>query len=69
MSRSRKKPYFTDQQNGSTKFPKRKANRAVRNKPEDEAPQNGKAYRKESNSWDIRDFSFRCPELKKAYRK
>jgi hypothetical protein len=70
MSRSYKKPYFTDQQNSSdNKQSKRRANRAIRNMSEDEAPQNGKAYRKEYCSWNIRDYSIHSPNIKKAYRK
>lgn len=59
MSRSRKAPYFTDQQrskNGRSVWSKRRANRAVR--ASKAAPANGKAYRKFSSSWDIRDWSF-----------
>lgn len=67
MSRSYKKPHYTDQQRASDAVrSKRKANRAVR-VTKDIA--SGKSYRKVSNSWDIRDYSFHCPELKKAYRK
>lgn len=66
MSRSFKKPYHTDQAN---KFVKRLASRAVRNLDENEAPQNGKSYRKEFCSYDIRDWSFHAPNDKKAYRK
>lgn len=69
MSRSYRKPYLTDQQRGRTREVKRKANRAIRNKPEDEAPANGKQYRKEYESWNIRDYSFPDPKNKKAYRK
>lgn len=69
MSRSYKKPYFTDQQGGSTKEVKRKANRAIRHMPIEEAPAKGKAYRKEFCSWYIRDWSFYAPEQRKASRK
>ena len=69
MSRSYKKPYFTDQQNGDTKRVKRRANRAIRNMRPEEAPADGKAYRKEFESWAIRDWSIHCPENKKAKRK
>lgn len=58
MSRSLKSPYYTDQQNGSTKLPKRRATKAVRKLNLDETPKSGKAYRKESCSWSIRDYSF-----------
>jgi hypothetical protein len=79
MSRSTKKPYYTDQQSsgrGSAKIAKRNANQVVRSadkKACEEDPKaetaNGKAYRKESCSWDIRDWSFHSPKDKKAYRK
>jgi hypothetical protein len=79
MSRSRKKPYLTDQQtNGSdrVRLAKRRANRrvraadkrAVRGDVTAEVA-DGKAFRKESCSWDIRDFSIHAPELAKARRK
>jgi hypothetical protein len=69
MSRSKKAPYYTDQQtstSGRSKQAKREANRRVR-KTEEVA--DGKAYRKVSNPWDIRDWSFHCPDDPKAYRK
>jgi hypothetical protein len=74
VSRSYKKPWITDQQPsrpGATtpsrsKAAKRSANRVVR-QAEDVA--DGKAYRKESCSWSIRDWSFYCPEEPKAKRK
>ncbi len=67
MSRSKRKPYYTDQQRSSvTAQSKRQANRRVRASKE---VASGKAYRKVSNSWGIRDYSFHCPEDKKAYRK
>lgn len=69
MSRSYRKPYLTDQQTnrtGRVPLAKRKANRAVR-KAKDVA--DGKAYRKESNPWDIRDWSFYDPKNPKAHRK
>ncbi len=67
MSRSRRKPYQTDQQrNSGSVESKRLANRRVRVAKDIES---GKAYRKVSNSWDIRDFSFHAPDDKKAYRK
>lgn len=71
MSRSRKRPYFTDQQTHGkrVKQAKRAANRAIRNLDPGEAPAKGKAYRKYSSSWDIRDYSFHSPKDKKAYRK
>jgi len=69
MSRSRRKPYYTDQQNTSTKDVKRSANKAIRHLKPDAAPANGKSYRKYFNSWDIRDWAFHEPKDKKAYRK
>lgn len=57
MSRSRKKPYITDQQKGGRSRPaKRQAARAVRQT--EDTPANGRAYRKEFCSWNIRDWSF-----------
>ena len=79
MSRSTKKPHYTDQQasgRGSAKVAKRQANRVVRadnkkacQEEPDAETADGKAYRKESCSWDIRDWSSHCPKDKKAYRK
>lgn len=76
MSRSLKKPYYTDQQRGGggskrrSKLAKRRANRAIRvaskKALEDETSDgaDGKAYRKESCSWNIRDWSFYSKEPK-----
>jgi len=77
MSRSTKKPYITEQQSSKrASLSKRMANRVVRHKNkkacqenEKENLSNGKAYRKATNSWDIRDWSFHEPNNKKAYRK
>jgi hypothetical protein len=69
MSRSFKKPYYTDQQNSCTKFIKRQASKNIRNLRLDQTPKNGKSYKKQFNSWDIRDWSFHSPKDKKAYRK
>ena len=55
--------------NGCSKRPKRKANRAIRDLRNENTPVNGKAYRKESCSWSIRDYSSFCPNIKKAHRK
>lgn len=68
MSRSTKKPYYTDQQKGDAKAKKRIANKAIRLLDKDEAPAKGKQYRKYSESWDIRDWSFKSKD-KKATRK
>ena len=85
MSRSYRKPYVTDQQasrkpdksraSGSVSA-KRDANQAVRRAnrkaclgSDKDAPASGKAYRKESCSWNIRDWSFYDPKNRKAYRK
>lgn len=62
MSRSYKKPYYTDQQT----WAKRDANRSVRRAKN---VSNGNAYKKEYCSYNIRDWSFHCPKDKKAYRK
>ena len=67
MSRSYKKPYYTDQQGGSTQKVKRAAARVLRSTPLDDIP-SGKVYRKYYNSWDIRDYSFYSKD-KKATRK
>ena len=77
MSRSRRKPYITDQNRGKPQHgvAKRLANRAVRHankrgiESPEQAPVSGKAYRKESNSWDIRDWAFHDPKNPKATRK
>lgn len=69
MSRSLKKPYLNDQQNGRSKKPKKASVRAIRQLPLDKTPKNGKSYKKQYNSWDIRDFNFYSPEIKKAHRK
>lgn len=66
MSRSYRKPYFTDQMNGRTKEVKRRATRKVR-KVKDVS--SGKAYTKYSESWEIRDYSFYSPDKPKARRK
>lgn len=63
MSRSRKKPYYPDQDTER----KRLYNRALRRSKEDMP--DGKHYKKERESWDIRDYSFYCPKDPKAYRK
>jgi hypothetical protein len=57
MSRSYKKPVITDQQrnNKSSKWAKRQANKAVRKESQ---VADGKSYRKVSDSWKIRDWSF-----------
>lgn len=85
MSRSYKKPFITDQQASrkpdksrasASVNAKRSANQAVRRankKACKEDPKaelaDGKAYRKESCSWNIRDYSFHCPKDPKAKRK
>lgn len=56
MSRSYRKPYYTDQQHSPyTKLLKRKAARAVRHAGE---VADGKQYRKHFDSWNIRDWAF-----------
>ena len=78
MSRSRKKPYITDQNSGHPGHggSKRKANRKVRHENKKATLEvgsaelsSGKQYRKVSESWDIRDWSFHLPKDKKAFRK
>lgn len=70
MSRSYKKPYITDQNHGHPKHgrDKRIAARAVRQAAL-EAVANGAGFRRVSNSWDIRDWSFRVPADWKGRRK
>lgn len=70
MSRSTKKPFVTDQQRGTrAKSSKREANKAIRNKASTEEVGKGKTYKKEYNSWNIRDYSFHMPKDPKAKRK
>lgn len=71
MSRSRRKhPYITDQQYSRVnKQRKRWANKAVRDTVLDNTPKSGAAYKKESNSYDIRDYSFFEPDNRKARNK
>jgi hypothetical protein len=77
VSRSKKKPVWTDQNRGKPGYglAKRKANRKVRAKgklalkaPSREIA-SGKAYRKVSESYDIRDWSFYSPTDRKVRRK
>jgi len=68
MSRSTKKPYFTDQQKGSAQKSKRSANKSIRLLNKEESPAKGKQYRKYFQSWDIRDWTFFSKD-KKATRK
>jgi hypothetical protein len=63
MTRSTKKPYFTDTPHDTAK---KQANRKVR-KAKD-VP-SGASFKKESCSYDIRDWSFHAPKDKKAHRK
>lgn len=69
MTRSTKKPYFKDHTPGA----KQKANKKVRRSGKKietlEDIANGKAYTRVYESWDISDYSFHFPEIKKAYRK
>lgn len=84
MSRSRKKPYITDQQRsrGSASAAsrsvaaKREANQTVRRmnkaacqEKDSEKLADGKQYRKASCTWNIRDWSFYDPKNPKARRK
>lgn len=64
MSRSRKKPYYTD--NGpARKIKKRQANKRVRAA---KVVADGNSFKKHLESWDICDFKFYSTD-KKAYRK
>lgn len=75
MSRSTKKPYFTQTKPRSPKTPKQIANQKVNARVtraiEDESLDiaDGNAYRKVENPYNIRDWSFHAPKDKKAYRK
>ena len=69
MSRSYKQPYYTEQNTGKSArgLAKRQAARAVRQAAE---VGQGGDYRKQSDSWDIRDWSFRAlPDDWKGRRK
>jgi hypothetical protein len=63
MSRSVKKPYYTDSNIGA----KRYANKVVRRYKGVLA--NGKAYKKVYCSYNITDWIMFCPEDVRAYRK
>jgi hypothetical protein len=72
VSRSTKKPFWADQVTEA----KRQANRTFRRADKracQEDPRaevkSGKAYRKVTNSYDIRDYSFPDPKNPKARRK
>ena len=69
MSRSYRKPYWTDQSRGCSKLPKRQANRVIRDMGDEDAPANGGAYKKESYSWNISDWRYFDQNNKKASRK
>jgi hypothetical protein len=73
MARSYRQPYSTEQNQGKPArgLAKRAAARAVRaaNKQAvrdaEGGPANGKAYRKHSDSWKIRDWSFYDPKARR----
>lgn len=69
MSRSTKKPIYTQLQSGNNKFIKRIASRAVRATKIEETPKSGKSYKKVFNSWDICDWKFWDKKNPKAKRK
>lgn len=70
MSRSTKKPIWTDGNGSPSKrLAKRGAARAVRAKSLDDTPTKGRAYRKEYNPYDICDFKFIDKANAKARRK
>jgi len=70
MSRSRRKPYWTEGYDGKArKTLKRAANKRVRSKPVESSVEEGGAYKKEYESWHIRDWSFHDPKNPKARRK
>ena len=67
MSRSYRKPIWTQGYDGDTRqFKKRQANKRVRNS---ENATDGKAYKKEFESWDIVDWKFEDKKNWKARRK
>lgn len=67
MSRSRKKPFWTQGYKGVwRKSAKKRANNKTK---QVENIKNGNSYKKEFNSWDICDWSFHDPKNPKAYRK
>jgi hypothetical protein len=60
MSRSYRKPFFTDGYKGSGRrqFFKNYANRVIRRLPIDEEISNGRSYRKYTDPWDICDYKW-----------
>jgi len=67
MSRSRKKPYFTDYSKNYTKWAKRQANKVVRKFKF--GLSNGKGFKKLYCSYNIKDWIWYSPNNPDAYRK
>jgi len=66
MSRSYRKPYWTDGYGGKwRRIAKRKAEKRVRQSSE---AVSGMYYKRISNSWDICDFKFFDPDCEKSWR-
>jgi hypothetical protein len=63
MSRSYRKPYFTETRK---RWAKRKASKAVRRRKD---LSDGASYKKVYESWNITDFRYECPYEKKLHRK
>lgn len=66
MSRSYRKPYVRHKQNPKDK---KLAAKRVRRKKIDEEIGDGKAYKKESNSWDIQDWGWYNPDYEEGKKK
>ena len=67
MSRSKRKPYYTDYSKNYTKWAKRQANKVIRKIKFNLS--NGKSFKKLYCSWNIRDWISYSPDDSKAYRK
>lgn len=72
MSRSRRLPYASDTMNGA-KPAKQRANRTLRarqrNGDKRDEVASGSSYRKHTDTWSIRDYSFYHPKNPKLHRK
>lgn len=66
MSKSYKQPYIKQKFKNGSKIMKRVASRAVKRYPD---VVDGNFYKKVFESWNISDYNFYCPNIKKAYRK
>jgi hypothetical protein len=59
MSRSKREPYWNERLKNGAKFGKRKANKTVRQLKKGDLPKNGAAFKKEHESWDIKDVNIK----------